>query len=1821
MTNQELLSGIDAARQNGYSDDEIFSHLSKRNENIKTALEHYSPEEIYNHLSQQNQNQNQDSPTSTSTSTPTPIEPGNIDLNNRPIVKNEDGSISTVDSMSFGTDRGEILIPQVARDGSRVLEPEEAIKQYQETGEHLGIFKTPEEADIYGKQLSEEQRKLYNPANIEEAVSIPPVENPGLERIILNNYMLYNTQDGTAQQKAWEEAKEKGYNEYQFANAIRETVSNYFDSEIETPLERMPSGPVDTLKSLYKGEITVGDVVEDKIKRAGDTGLAYLRGGTNLIKFAGDIYGLATGDFGNKASVWARQTIEDLNYGKSEATLADEEDRANKIASFDSVLGQAFAAVSATVSNPNLMSQFVSEQLPNLLAAGGAAGLTRVAAEKVLLKKMVEQAATRWAARAAVAGAAATDIASNVADLAGDQYDRELIRISNMSEEEASELPPIKLMLDEGASLEAAKSAYALSQARKTGAIVGLISLGTQFIPGAQTLEKALAGESITGSRLLAGAIGAGAEATQEVLQEGGGLYASNIIGERPATENLGETIGMAALMGGVFGGGSGLIIGGAGQPPSALISVNPETNEISLAPNATPLAVQNLYNAFNSNLIPVSEEQKQQALTTLSTIYQEKFGGEIQIIPPVDQSGVSFENNTLIIGPHATLSDIATTYQQIQQDNSIHPALKEQSLQALQEAATAKYQQLALTPNTDAVTNQQRSIPESTDGQTNNETTSTEQDQDSGRSGEVTSERNEGGEVQPAVQSEISSTLVSPTISENGEITYSTTTGGTITEDQILNLPEEDTSVTLPVVENQDIRTLIEVEAEAARNLGPGAASSLEFQRRRAAIGAEILLEGGNKKEWTARMREIYPADEMSGVELNEIWKDSNNLLKDYYGSQVTGTVNIAAQINQSTGVSPQRLALNLSNFVSRFRAYKEVLKERVKNAKQKKYYEDKLEAQRVANEDKFFRDQYKFNRKLQKEKLKAENAGQAYQRDLVKLMQDKLDKEVETIRQMLIKALQEQLPVSERGKYVGKISKTFAKAPNVLTGNTARLHRDASEILTLIYEHRENLNRTLAIEQLNKLTEKVAPRHKERIDKALKAAQQNAAGSPSNPVTRMPLPPVDPASQDAIAAIYAALIPNISNLSAEVISAWINQIEQLAEHGRQTTQQHLDNLKAQVDTFYGELDSQGSTSNLDSWSPLRLWQAEVTLFSHRLYQLMDGKVGGVISKMFGDRFNTNNNLYLIEIKNLRQQIQDFVTPLNLSQEQYIKIRLYAELQQKDGYETLLNVGVDPNDIAYAQSLTTEEQAFYDFARNKFEEFFNQISPIHEKITGQKLFHTENYWPRMRDWEISNTKSLFEDRFDTKAERDLSFLKERKGKIKSLQLDAMTDLQNYADDAMYYIHTADTIATLRAIISNEEGQTLIDRIGETGFNLLKDQVDILARKQQAQGNRFRPLENVMRSQASFKLLGRPITFIIQFTGLMYAIGTNTVSSIANSAAQIIANPDARQWVDTHFPEIGQALDSELVFLELQRRQGTESTLTTWKNNVERFNAISLAFGDAFFSRRVIALATVMDMRGENRIDFNSPPTTEEVLRAQERVVETAGSNRLKDLPQSLQRGKGFGGHTWLARSMMIFQNFTLTRWNRFSNDIAQLGLEGYDRRRAVQAFTGEILGLASEVALRTAYQVGNKALIAAFAGGRAPDEKEEDDFYNYFRDNLIGESTGRIPIMGGIVEYGIRKRLGLYTFKGQAGVPALDFTLDFFNLSDDIATITSPKKVKGEKGGVTPIQRTRAIFHATRTILPVLPIPNFGSYGTELIEKGLIEHYKEEKRNESRLR
>ena len=94
---------------------------------------------------------------------------GNIDLTNRPVVDNGDGTYSTVRSMGFNDGEKEVVIPTVSDDDNpRIMSDDEAIEYYYEgpkrrgeTPRYLGKFDTVAEANDFAEKLHAAQHEYY----------------------------------------------------------------------------------------------------------------------------------------------------------------------------------------------------------------------------------------------------------------------------------------------------------------------------------------------------------------------------------------------------------------------------------------------------------------------------------------------------------------------------------------------------------------------------------------------------------------------------------------------------------------------------------------------------------------------------------------------------------------------------------------------------------------------------------------------------------------------------------------------------------------------------------------------------------------------------------------------------------------------------------------------------------------------------------------------------------------------------------------------------------------------------------------------------------------------------------------------------------------------------------------------------------------------------------------------------------------------------------------------------------------------------------------------------------------------------------------------------------------------------------------------------------------------------------------------------------------------------------------------------------------------------------------------------------------------------
>lgn len=241
------------------------------------------------------------------------------------------------------------------------------------------------------------------------------------------------------------------------------------------------------------------------------------------------------------------KTVEEFGQGlKSPVLKAKEQIRSQKIAEAEGeggaldVAKQAGIAIYETIKDPALITSFFAEQVPNLVGTMGG-GLLARGGVKLLMKEATEAAV----GKAGVAGAVGTGTIMQGADVGSDTYEQ-----------------VFKRLVAEGTDKEEANR-IALEQGRQAALQAAGISLGTAFLPGGRSIERALAGKGAPGvGGFTRGLLG---EAGSEALEEGGGQFVSNVAQQEifpdvSLTRGIGEAAGMGALGGGLFGGVAGAV-------------------------------------------------------------------------------------------------------------------------------------------------------------------------------------------------------------------------------------------------------------------------------------------------------------------------------------------------------------------------------------------------------------------------------------------------------------------------------------------------------------------------------------------------------------------------------------------------------------------------------------------------------------------------------------------------------------------------------------------------------------------------------------------------------------------------------------------------------------------------------------------------------------------------------------------------------------------------------------------------------------------------------------------------------------------------------------------------------------------------------------------------------------------------------------------------------------------------------------------------------------------------------------------------------------
>jgi hypothetical protein len=313
------------------------------------------------------------------------------------------------------------------------------------------------------------------------------------------------------------------------------------DDAPEEAILRFAQSQYVPLEKQAKGKRTWGE-------SATDVGGSFISGIGNLLQVPGQVgqlAGITEAEEKPTGLQGVGKTVEEFGQGlKSPVLKAREQVRSQKIAEagkdggFGGMAAEFGTAIKETITDPALLTSFFAEQIPNLIGSMGG-GLLARGGVKLLMKETTESAV----GKAGVAGAVGTGAIMQGADVGADTYEQIFERL-----------------VKEGTNPEEANR-IALGQARQASLQAVGISLGTAFLPGGRSIERALAGKGAPGTGGFArGFFG---ETGSEALEEGGGQFVSNVAQQEifpdvSLTRGVGEAAGMGALAGGLFGGVAG---------------------------------------------------------------------------------------------------------------------------------------------------------------------------------------------------------------------------------------------------------------------------------------------------------------------------------------------------------------------------------------------------------------------------------------------------------------------------------------------------------------------------------------------------------------------------------------------------------------------------------------------------------------------------------------------------------------------------------------------------------------------------------------------------------------------------------------------------------------------------------------------------------------------------------------------------------------------------------------------------------------------------------------------------------------------------------------------------------------------------------------------------------------------------------------------------------------------------------------------------------------------------------------------------------------
>lgn len=513
-----------------------------------------------------------------------------------------------------------------------------------------------------------------------------------------------------------------------------------------------------------------------------------------------------------------------------------------------------------------------------------------------------------------------------------------------------------------------------------------------------------------------------------------------------------------------------------------------------------------------------------------------------------------------------------------------------------------------------------------------------------------------------------------------------------------------------------------------------------------------------------------------------------------------------------------------------------------------------------------------------------------------------------------------------------------------------------------------------------------------------------------------------------------------------------------------------------------------------------------------------------------------------------LRHDFTDKAEKLSegLDEGNFERIVAYATLQQEGGLDKLEALGYAKEEIAKIK-LSPQEKALLDEMHKQFESSFPQIAETLRLTYNKPIKKVKFYFPFMTDFGAM-TDFEIRDRFGDvpeyrKALRknpEMGFAKERVGGKQKINLNALEVFTRHMDNVAYLITVGKDIKYLNDLAATPEYR---EAVGDLGQEIMREWLDLIARKGRMAGERVPLLDTLRRYAGGANLAFKLSSALIQPTSLFD--GAALIGNYAFEGTQMIIYKKIRTFLMDNFTEIRARVGDDPAYLDFYQKDGiVDKAIEIGLYPLQQLDKLTASS---------VAIGAYKKFCVENGIEFDlSKPNKDAIAYAQTILRRTQSSALFKDVALSLSKGK-LSGNLSVDKALLQFQSFLLNRWSLITHDLYKAGIQGKNKKQALNIAFWLIMATIAETLIR-------RGIRMAFE-----DEQRKEREKNLGQD-LALNVLQNIPFMGNIISL---------IFYGQSGVPAVDWVTGIGG------SISSAVKSKTEEA------RNRNLLRAGVSALP----------------------------------